>query len=203
MQDRDKEEADDGEDGRWSVEVAESDGGGRAGDDDARVAESDEGDEETDASADCGVELMRDCCEEALADTRVRECEEDGAGEEDGAEGRLPGDVHGFDDGVGEVGVEAHAGSEGEWIVGERAHEDAAEGRAEAGGGRDGGEGHTGLGEDRRVDEDDVSHGDESGEACEDLRAPVGGVDGEAEVVFETGADGGQERLLQLACWLE
>ena len=71
--------------------------------------------------------------------------EEDDAGEEDGAERGLPGDVHGLDDGVGEVGVEAHAGREGERVVGERSHEDAAEGGAEAGGGGDGGEGHAGF----------------------------------------------------------
>ena len=116
--------------------------------------------------------------------------EKDDAGEEDGAEGGLPGDAHAFDDGVGEVGVEAHAGCEGERVVGERSHEDGAEGRAEAGGGGDGGEGHAGFGEDGRVDEDDVGHRDEGGEAGEDLGAPVGGVGGEAEVVLEAGADG-------------
>ena len=118
----------------------------------------------------------------------IGEDEEDDAGEEDGAEGGLPGDAHALDDGVGEVGVEAHAGREGERVVGERSHEDAAEGRAEAGGGGDGGEGHAGFGEDGRVHEDDVGHRDEGGEAGEDLGAPVGGVGREAEVVLETGA---------------
>ena len=127
------------------MKVAEGNGGGGAGDDDAGVAKSDEGDEEADASADCGVELVRDCGDESLADAGEGEREEDDAGEEDGAEGGLPGDVHGFDDGVGEVGVEAHAGSEGEWIVGECAHEDAAEGRAEAGGGGDCSQRHAGF----------------------------------------------------------
>ena len=68
LQDGDEEEAEDGEGGRRGVEVAEGDGGGGAGDDDAGVAESDEGDEEADASADRGVELMRDGGDEALAD---------------------------------------------------------------------------------------------------------------------------------------
>ncbi len=117
------------------------------------------------------------------------------AGEEDGSEGGLPGDAHAFDDGVGEVGVEAHAGGEGERVVGERSHEDAAEGRAEAGGGGDGGEGHAGFTEDGWVDEDDVGHRDEGGEAGEDLGAPVGGVVGEAEVVLQASTDGHQVRL--------
>ena len=75
--------------------------------------EADEGDEEADASGYCGVELVRDGGDEALADASDGEEEEDDAGEEDGAESGLPGDAHALDDGVGEVGVEAHAGREG------------------------------------------------------------------------------------------
>ncbi len=81
-------------------------------------------------------------------------------------------------------------------------HEDAAEGRAETGGGSDGGERHSGFGEDGRVDEDDVGHRDEGGEASEDFRSPVGGVSGETEVALQTGADGHQVGLL-LVAWLE
>ena len=43
--------------------------------------------------------------------------EEGDAGEEDGAERGLPGDAHAFDDGVREVGVEAHAGRERDGIA--------------------------------------------------------------------------------------
>ena len=114
------------------------------------LRKSDEGDVEADASADCGVELMRDGCYEALADAGEGEGEEDDAGEEDGAEGGLPGNAHAEDDGIGEVGVETHAGRQGEWVVGERSHEDAAEGRAETGGSGDGGERHAGFAEERR-----------------------------------------------------
>jgi hypothetical protein len=136
------------------------------------------------------VELVGDGAEEFLADASEGEQKEDDAGEEDRAEGGLPRDAHAFDDGVGEVGVEAHARGEGEWVVGERAHEDGADGGAEAGGGGDGGEGHAGLGEDGWVDEDDVRHRDEGGEAGEDLGAPRGVVGGEAEVLFEASEHG-------------
>src|SRR5271155_4821831 len=178
------------------MEVAEGDGGGSAGDDDAGVAESDEGDEEAYASADRGVELVGNGGDEALADSGEGEREKDDTGEEYGSEGGLPGDAHAFDDGVGEVGVETHAGRESQRVVGGCSHEDAAECGAEAGGGGDGGERHAGFGEDGRGDEDDVGHRDEGGQASEDLGAPVGGVGGEAEVVLETGADGHQVRLL-------
>jgi hypothetical protein len=51
---------------------------------------------------------MGDGADETLADSSKGEEEEDDAGEKDGAEGGLPRDAHAFDDGVGEVGVEAH-----------------------------------------------------------------------------------------------
>ena len=197
LQNGDEKEAEDGEDGLRSAQVAEGYGGGHARDDDARVAKADEGDEETDAAADRSVELVRDGGDEALADAREGEGEEDGSGEEDGTEGGLPGDAHAFDDGVGEVGVKAHAGGEGEGVVGERSHEDAAKGGAEAGGGGDGGEGHAGLSENGGVHEDDVGHRDEGGETGEDFGAPVGGVAVEAEVAFQTSANGHQVRSCQ------
>ncbi len=68
MQDCDEEQAEDGECGAGGAKVAECDGGCGAGDDDAGVAESDEGDEEADASADRGVKLMGNGGDEALAD---------------------------------------------------------------------------------------------------------------------------------------
>jgi len=191
-----EEQAEDGEGGAGGAEVAKGNGGCGAGDDDAGVAKSDEGDVEADTSADSGVELMGDGGHEALTDAGEGEGEEDDAREEDGAEGGLPGNAHAKDDGVREVGVEAHAGGECEWVVGECSHEDAAECRTEAGGGGDGGEGHAGFAEKRGIHEDDVGHRDEGGEAGEDFGAPVGGVYGEAEVVLQAGADGHQVRLL-------
>ncbi len=196
MHDCDEEQAEDGEYGSGGAEVAESDGGCGAGDDDAGVAKSDEGDVEADASADRGVKLVGDGGDEALANAGEGEGEKDDAGEEDGAKGGLPGNAHAKDDGVGEVGVEAHAGCEGEGVVGECSHEYAAECRTEAGGGGDCGEGHACFAEEGRVHEDDVGHRDEGGEAGEDFGAPVGGVCGEAEVVLQAGADGHQVRLL-------
>ena len=95
------------------ADVAESDGGGGAGNDDACVTEADEGDEEADASADCGVELVRDGRDEALANAGEGEGEKDDSREKDRAECCLPRDAHSEDDGVGEVGVETHAGREG------------------------------------------------------------------------------------------
>ena len=89
---------------------------------------------------------MRDGAENHLADAGAGEGEKDDAGDEDRAEGGLPGDVHLEADGVGEVGVEAHAGRERNGIARDDAHEDGAECRGKAGGGGDGGQGHAGGG---------------------------------------------------------
>ena len=158
---------------------------GRVADDQAGVAEADEGDEEADAAGDGGVELVGNGAQDHLADAAGGEREKDDAGEKDRAEGGLPGDVHLEADGVGEVGVEAHAGRERDGIARDDAHQDGAEGRGEAGGGGDGGEGHAGRRKDGRIDEHDVGHGEERGDAGEDLGAPVGSQMGKFKVGFQ------------------
>ena len=55
------------------------------------------------------------------------------------------GTSHALDYRVGEVGVEAHSGRERDGVAGEGSHQDAAEGRGEAGGGDDRGERHAGF----------------------------------------------------------
>jgi hypothetical protein len=174
-----------GERGGGIAQVAEADQGFGIADDEAGVAKADEGDEEADAAGDGGVKLVGDGAENHLADAGGGEREKDDAGEKDRAEGGLPGDVHLEADGVGEVGVEAHAGRERDGIAGDDAHEDGAEGGREAGGGGDGGQGHAGSREDGRVDQDDVGHGQERGDAGQDLGAPVGAQAGEFKVGFE------------------
>ena len=194
LQQRDEEEAEDGKSRLRRAQVAERYGCGGAGDDDAGVAESDESNKEADASANSGVEFVGNGCDETLTDAGEGQDKKDNSGEKDGTQSGLPGDVHAFDHGVGEVGIQPHTRSEGQRVVGKRSHKNAAKGRTETGSGGDGGEWHSGLTEDVRIDEDDVSHRDERREACENLSAPVGGVVGEAEVVLEASADGHQVR---------
>ena len=180
------------------VQIAQREGGGGAGDDEAGVEQADEGDKEADSARDRGVQLVGDGGQQALANAAEGEQKEEEAGEKDGAESGLPGDAHALDDGVGEVGVEAHAGSERERVVGQRAHQDGAEGRAEAGGGGDGGQRHPRNGEDGGVDEDDVRHGDEGGEAGENLDAPRCVVGREAKVTFQASEHRGGPELQRI-----
>ena len=112
LKDGDEEQTEESKRGLRGAEVAEGDRGCGAGDDDAGVAEADEGDEEANAAADGSVELMGYGGDQTLAYTGEGEQEEDDSGEEDGSECGLPGDTHFEDNGIGEVSVQAHAWSE-------------------------------------------------------------------------------------------
>ena len=111
--------------------------------------------------------------------------EEEDAGDEYRAQGRLPWDVHLEADGVGEIGIQAHAGGKRDGVAGDDAHEDGAERRRQAGGRGNGGKGHSGVGQDGRVHQHDVGHGQESCNPGQDLGAPVGSQMAEFKIAFE------------------
>src|ERR1039458_1801938 len=117
-----EDEAEESERGRGVADAAHADECGGIGGDEPGVAKSDEGDEESDAAGHCCVELVGNGAENHLADSSGGECKKDRSREEDGAERSLPGDMHLETDGVGEVGVEAHSGSECDGITRNEAH---------------------------------------------------------------------------------
>ena len=71
--------------------------------------------------------------------------------------------------GVGEEGVEAHAGGLRKGDVGHQTGKCGADGGRDAGGQQDGVVIHTCLAQQAGVDEDDVGHGKERGNAAYDL----------------------------------
>ena len=179
-----EDEAEERERGGGVADVAQADEGGGIADDEARVAKADEGDEEADAAGDGGVELVRNGAQNHLADAGGGEREKDDAGEKHRAERRLPGNVHLEADGVGEVGVEAHAGRERDGIARDDAHQDGAERRREAGGRGDRGQRNAGGGKDGRIDQHDVGHREKGRDAGQDLGAPVGAEMSEFKIAF-------------------
>jgi hypothetical protein len=132
---------------------------------------------------------VRNGAQNHLADAGGGEREKDDSGEKDRAEGGLPGDVHLEADGVGEVGVEAHAGRERDGIAGDDAHEDGAEGGERQVAAVTAARGMPVCREDGRVDQDDVGHGQEGGDAGQDLGAPVGPQAREFKIALAGGAD--------------
>ena len=186
----DQQESEKRERGALIGQVAQGDGGGGMGHDDARIAEADEGDEEAHAGGHGRVEFVRDGGEDQLAHAQQREHQKRDAGEKDRAERGLPGHSHAFDHGVGEVGIEAHAGSQRDRVAGESAHQETAHRGGEAGGGGHGGQRHARLMEDRRVDEDDIRHRHERGESGQDFGLPIGAKRLEFEVSLQRETQG-------------
>ena len=112
-----QDQAEERQRGGGIADVAHADEGLRVAHHQARVAEADEGDEEADAAGHRGVKLVGNGAQNHLPDARRGEREKEDAGEKDRSQGRLPGDVHLDADGVGEVGVEAHAGGQRDGIA--------------------------------------------------------------------------------------
>ncbi len=180
-----EDEAEESERGGGVADVSEADESGRIADDEAGVAESDERDEEADAAGDGGVEFVGNRTQDHLADAGGGERKKNDAGEKHRAECGLPGDVHLEADGVSEVGVEAHAGGEGDGIARDDAHENGTESRGEAGGGGDSGKRHARGRKNGGVDEHDVGHREKGRYAGEDLGAPVGSQMCEFKIAFK------------------
>ena len=69
-------------------------------------------------------------------------------------------------------------------------HHEAAKRRRDAGGRRHRRQRHTGFVQDLRIHQDDVSHGDEGGEARQNFRFPIRAEALKFEVSFQAGEDG-------------
>ena len=153
--------------------------------DDARALQPDDRQEQADARGDRHLEAPRDRVDHPFADGREAHDQEQDAREEHGAECRLPAVAEPLDDAVGEVCVEAHARRERHGVVGVEPHECGGESRGEAGGDEGGPPVHPCVRKDRRVDEDDVGHGHEGGQAGHKLGPDAGAVLLEFEQALE------------------
>ena len=159
-----------------SAQVADGDERGRVGCDHAAFLQADERDEEADAAGDRGLEIARDRLEKFLAQAGNRQQEKADAAVENHAERRRPRDAVADADGEGEKRVQAHARRERDGVVRHQRHDGGHERRGEAGRGHERGGVHAGLGENRRVDGEDVGHRGEGGETTDDLAAQRGAV---------------------------
>src|SRR5699024_10482256 len=107
-------------------------------DDQLGVLQAHKGDEEADAHADGGFEGGGDGVENGLPHVGQGQQNEDDALCKDGHQGQLPGVTHLQHYGVGEVGVQAHAGGQGKGIVGQQGHQGGADEGGQGSGDQDG-----------------------------------------------------------------
>lgn len=180
-EDRDHQEADRRQQRAGFTQGAEFDQGGRAVDDNASGFQTNQPEEQADASAHRKAQADRDAVEQPFANPREGQDHEQHTGNEYRTERGFPVVAHGADHGVSEESVEAHARCQAHRPVGVQAHQQAAERGGDAGGD----EGCTvidpGIGHDVRVDEDDVSHGDEGCQTGNQLGLHRGAMQAEFE----------------------
>ncbi len=184
-EDRDHEEADRGEQRAGFAQRAKFDQRCRAVDDDAGSLQPDQAQKQTDTGAHGKPQADRNAVEQPLANPRKGQEHEQHAGDEHRAEGGFPVVAHGADHGVSEESIEAHARRQADRPVGVEPHQQAAERGGDAGGD----EGCTvidpGIGHDVRVDENDVSHGDEGCQTGNQLGLHRGAMQAEFEQTLQ------------------
>ena len=157
------------------VEGAHADGGRVVLNDDARVQQTDQRDEHADTGADSNTNILGDGAIDRFAQTQQGDEDEQHAGDEHDGQRLIIAIAVAQHDRIGKEGVQAHAGGlrEGHLCVHghqQRADERAQAGRHEYAAGNRAGHGRIAgndieLVQDVRVDEDDVRHGKERGQA--------------------------------------
>ena len=98
-------------------EIADADEGGGIGNDQFCVAQSDEGNEHTNAGSGGVLQAVRDAVDDLLAHASDSEQHKQNSREEDRAQGSLPGNSHAPAYRVGEVCVERHPRGHSDGII--------------------------------------------------------------------------------------
>ena len=168
-----------------ALEVLIGNKGGIAVHDQLCVLQADECNEQADAHADSALQGHGDGIEDGLTHIGQAQHDEDDALHKNGHQGQLPAVTHGQDDRVGEVGVQAHAGSQSERVVGQQSHQGSANERCQRGGDQDRIGIHARSGQDAGVDRKDVGHRHKGGDTCHELGLYIGVVLFQVKDVFK------------------
>ena len=148
------------------------------------VEHADVGHEQADAAADGVLQHFRDGLDDHLTDFGDGDDDVDQAAQEHHAQRLLPGEAEAEAHGVGEEGVQAHAGGLRVRNVGEQAHHERADDGRDDGCQEHAAPRHAGLRQDLRVDDDDVRHGEERRQTGHDFRGYGGAVLLQMEELF-------------------
>ena len=153
---------------------------------DARIHEADEGDEETQANGDGGLEGCGNRAENGLTEAGEDQQEDEDTFPGDDTHGLAIAEAGTKDQGEGDDRVKAEAGGERQGVVRDDTHEDRHDARDERGASSDAlGRNGTVLGncvaQDRRVDDQDVRHREEGDKSTADFvtdrRAALGNLE--------------------------
>ena len=170
---------------RLALEALVGQQGGIAVDDKLGVLQAHKSDEQANAHADGGFEGGGNSVKERLPDIGQRQNDEDDAFCKDRHQGHLPGVAHLQHDGVGKVGVQAHAGGQCKGVVGQQCHQRRTDEGGQRGGNENGVGIHPGGRKDAGVDCENIRHGHEGSDTCHDLGFGVGMIFPQLENSFE------------------
>ena len=181
----DHDEAEQAQDCRPLLEVAKRNQRRRIPDHDLRLFQRDDAEEEPDAGGNGKFEVLRNRVDDVFADPEDRDEKEDHAGAEHAGERLLPRVFVGQHNGEGEEGIQPHARRERDRVVGIERHDQRGHRGRNAGRDEYRALVHARAGEDLRVDEHDIDHGEEGRDAGDELGADIGAVLGQAEIAIE------------------
>ena len=142
----------------FALEVLVGQQGGIAVDDELGVLQTDKGNKQANAHADSGFQRQGDGVEDGLAHIGQGQHDEDDAFNKDGQQSHLPAVAHGEHNGVGKVGVQAHAGCQCKGVVCQERHEHGADKCCQRSGDQNCLCIHTGCRQNVGVDRKNVSH---------------------------------------------
>ena len=163
-------------DGRVN-QAAHAHEGRRVGDDDARVLEAEKRQKRPDARRDGELETRRNGLDDGLPRSQDAQNDKQRSRNKHRAQRRLPGNALGQHHRVSEESIQAHAGSLREGVAGDQAHHQRPEGGGDGGGHQDLHEGVVdldGIAQHLRIDEQDVTHGQEGGDSGADFLRHIG-----------------------------
>jgi hypothetical protein len=120
------------------------------------------------------------------------------SGEKHDAERRLPRNVHAEANGIGEVGVERHAGRKGDGIIGVKPHHKCGDRGRNARREQNAFLRHPGLRENLWIHDDDVRHRHERGQAAEHFLANRGLIFRQLEIALQQFASANPRKDLPL-----
>ncbi len=181
----DQHEAEQAQDRRPLLEVAERDQRRRMRHHDLGLLQRDDAEEQADAGRDRKLEVLRDGVDDVFADAEDRDQEKQHARAEHRGQRLLPGVFVAKHHGEGEERVEPHAGRERNRVIGVERHHQGRHRRRDAGRDEHRARVHAGLAEDLRIDEHDVDHRQERGQTGDEFGADVGAAFAQAEGAVE------------------
>ena len=148
----------------------------------ARAFERNQRQKQADAGGNRHFQAHRQRVHQHFAHFQKAEQNKDDAGNKHRRQRHLPRHAHAFDHAEGEIGIQPHAGRQRNRIVGQRAHNQAADGGGNASGHKYRTKIHPRLRQGVRIHHDDVAHGEDGGQPRHQLGADGGLVFGKFEI---------------------